>query len=155
MNISIISIGNRLPQWAKLASQDYIKRFPKPYVAQLNEIPTPNRNAFTIEQAKALEWDKMQRLLRPNMGVITLDETGAQWTTRQLSHALNDWFLQFKSLAFLIGGPDGLAHESKKQSHATWSLSKLTLPHALARVLVLEQLYRSISLLNHHPYHRD
>lgn len=155
MLLHIVSIGNRPPVWAKLAYDDYAKRFPRPYKIQLTEIPTPNRSAYSIPQAKALEWEKMQRHLSPQSGYIALDEKGKSWNTVKLAESLKDWQNQYKHLIFLIGGPDGLTDECRQKAHACWSLSGLTLPHALARVVVIEQLYRCISLINQHPYHRE
>ena len=154
MRLHILCIGNRPPAWAKLAFDDYAKRFPKPYTLQLTEIPTPNRNAYSVSQAKALEWEKMQRYITPQSGIIALDEKGHAWPTTQLAEQLKGWQTEFKQLCFLIGGPDGLTQECLKQAHMRWSLSKLTLRHVLARIIAVEQLYRCITLINQHPYHR-
>ncbi|MFO1257953.1 MAG: 23S rRNA (pseudouridine(1915)-N(3))-methyltransferase RlmH [Gammaproteobacteria bacterium] len=155
MQLQVVAVGNRLPHWAKLAWADYAERFPKTFSVKLTEIPTPSRNEHTVQQAQQLEWQKMQRAIKGAPYCIALDEHGANWTTKQLAARLQDWQNQYQQVSFLIGGPDGLTDECLSMTKTHWSLSRLTLPHALARIVLIEQLYRGISVLGNHPYHRE
>lgn len=156
MRVRVIAVGTRLPEWARTACQDYLTRLgARPGVALLEIEPGTRSARGTAERAVAAEGQRLLDALRPAEHVAALDERGTQLST----HELADWLTARREagqdLAFLIGGPDGLAPEVLARSNFTLSLSRLTLPHALARVLLAEQLYRAHCILQHHPYHRD
>lgn len=155
MELHVVAIGNRIPAWAKLGWSDYAQRFPKSFTPKLTEIATPSRTAYTVQQAQHIEWDKMQRALKGSQYCVALDEHGETWTTKHLAERLRDWQHEYQHVSFLIGGPDGLTEECLSTIPTKWSLSRLTLPHALARIVLIEQLYRSVSILANHPYHRE
>ena len=142
--------------WVRSACHDYLTRLAPRLAVSLIEIePGPRRATGSAQQAVATEGKRLLGALRPGDHVAALDEHGTELSTRELAAWLDGRMREGEDLAFLIGGPDGLAREVLTRSHFTLSLSRLTLPHALARVLLTEQLYRAHSLLTHHPYHRD
>ncbi len=156
MRVRVIAVGTRLPAWARNACDDYLTRLGPRLAVSLVEIePGPRRASGSAQQAVAAEAKRLLGALRPGDHVAALDERGTELTTRELAAWLDGRMREGQDLAFLIGGPDGLAQEVLTRSHFTLSLSRLTLPHALVRVLLTEQLYRAHSLLTHHPYHRD
>lgn len=155
VRIRIIAVGTRMPAWVRAAVDEYLKRFGSALRVSLVEIEAGQRAATENRRAVAIEGERLLAALRKDEYVVALDERGSEMTTR----ALADWLAarqrDGRDLAFVIGGPDGLAPAVLARSHLRWSLSKLTLPHALVRVLLAEQLYRAHSLLAHHPYHRE
>ncbi|HEY0767803.1 MAG TPA: 23S rRNA (pseudouridine(1915)-N(3))-methyltransferase RlmH [Steroidobacteraceae bacterium] len=152
----VIAVGTRLPAWVRTACDDYLARLASRLAISLVEIePGPRRAGTTAHRAIAAEGERLLGALRPHDQVAALDERGTQFSTRELAAWLQQRMQQGEDLAFLIGGPDGLAPEVLTRSNFTLSLSRLTLPHALVRVLLAEQLYRAHSILTHHPYHRD
>lgn len=155
MRLRLISAGQKLPAWVNAASDDYSGRLPREWRFELVETPiaTRGKNA-DIARLKAAEGEKMLKSVPGGATIIAFDERGEQLDTRQWSAALSGWQQQGATVCLLIGGPDGLSPECLSRASRKWGLSKLTLPHALARVLVLEQLYRAASLLSGHPYHR-
>jgi 23S rRNA (pseudouridine1915-N3)-methyltransferase len=156
VRVRVIAVGTRLPAWARSACDDYLTRLgPRLGVSVVEVEPGPRRAAGGAQQAVAAEAKRLLGALRPADHVAALDEHGTQLSTRELASWLEGRMREGQDLALLIGGPDGLAREVLTRSHFTLSLSRLTLPHALVRVLLTEQLYRAHSLLTHHPYHRD
>lgn len=155
MKIHIIAVGNKFPNWINDAFNEYIKRFPQEIGIHLTEIkPEKRTSSKSTEQIHKLESQRIKSALSTRYRIIALDETGKQWTTSQLAETLKKWMQTGHDTAFVIGGADGL-HESIKQSADTiLSLSKLTFPHGLARVILIEQLYRALSIIKNHPYHR-
>ncbi|HXY76939.1 MAG TPA: 23S rRNA (pseudouridine(1915)-N(3))-methyltransferase RlmH [Steroidobacteraceae bacterium] len=155
MRVRVIAVGTRMPPWTRSACDEYLKRIRAHFEVSLVEIPTAARSAGGATKALAQEGKRLLGALRPSEHVAVLDERGKEFSTRELSA----WFAQRlrsgEPLAFVIGGPDGLAREVLARANLALSLSRLTLPHALARVLLAEQLYRVTSILTHHPYHRD
>lgn len=144
-----------MPQWCEQAFQDYAKRFPKAWPVQLSEIALAHRGKNTSPQtAKDKEAKALLEGIGPSDWVVALDVKGKAWSTEQLADNLADWQTQAKTVHFLIGGPDGLAKPCLARANAVWSLSRLTFPHPLARIVLIEQLYRAWSVLNQHPYHR-
>ena len=156
MKLRIIAVGNRLPDWANAGYAEYARRFPPELPLQLTEIRAEKR-APGVDPAGLVkrEGERMLAALRARETVIALDERGAQISTRELAERLARWRESGTDTAFLIGGADGLDQAVKACAAEQIALSRLTLPHGLARVLLAEQLYRALSLLLHHPYHRD
>jgi 23S rRNA (pseudouridine1915-N3)-methyltransferase len=155
MRLRVIAVGTRPPAWVRTATEEYLQRL-APLSAVLTEIPPGTRSARgTSHQAIAAEGKRLLGALKAEEHVTALDERGRELSTRELAAWLGQRMQEGRDLAFLIGGPDGIAPEVLARSDFTLSLSRLTLPHALARVLLLEQLYRAHSILGNHPYHRD
>jgi 23S rRNA (pseudouridine1915-N3)-methyltransferase len=152
----IIAVGSRMPQWVREPFDDYINRLGSGLKISLTEIEPGPRSAGR-SPAKAIETEGQRILaaLRPNDFVVALDERGTEMTTRELAAWLATRQRDGSDLAFLIGGPDGFAAEVVQRADFKWSLSRLTFPHALVRVLLAEQLYRAHAVLSNHPYHRD
>lgn len=156
MRITVAAVGQRMPDWVKSACDDYVKRMPRDLPVQLIEIkPGARAEGRPIERAIEEERDRLKERLPADARLITLDERGSLWTTRELAACVDSARQEVRDLVFLIGGADGLHAEFKVPGRVQFALSRLTLPHALARVVLCEQLYRAASLLNNHPYHRD
>lgn len=156
MRVRVIAVGTRMPAWVRSGCAEYLKRLASASGITLTEIaPAARRGAEGARAAIAAEDQRLIRELRPHDHIVALDERGTQLSTRELAQWLNTRMHSGQDLAFLIGGPDGLGPEVLARSNSRLALSRLTLPHALARVLLLEQLYRAHSLLTNHPYHRD
>ncbi len=155
MQINIIAVGTKQPDWIEFGVKEYLKRLPKEFNSRIIEIPTAKRSKTThIERAIAEEGEHMLSVIPKDSFVIALDERGKQWTTASLANELAKWQLEQTAISFLIGGPDGLAQPCRERAHQQWSLSLLTLPHGLVRIVLVEQLYRAWSIIQQHPYHR-
>jgi 23S rRNA (pseudouridine1915-N3)-methyltransferase len=156
MRVRVIAVGTRMPAWVRSACHEYLTRLERGLPVALSEIePAARRSGGSPQQALALEGERLLGALRPADHVVALDERGTQFSTREFAEWLNARMHSGEDLTFVIGGPDGLAREVLTRSQLALSLSRLTLPHALVRVLLAEQLYRAHSLLRNHPYHRD
>ena len=156
MKCRLIAAGTRLPDWVNAGFLEYQKRLRAPLVLELEEIPVATRRAGENPQrAVAREGANMLAALGPKDHVVALEVSGTQRSTEAVSVWLAERLRAAKPLALLIGGPDGLAPECIERADESWSLSPLTLPHALVRIVVAEQLYRAMSLLAGHPYHRS
>jgi len=156
VHIRLLAVGDRQPSWVDTAFAEYTARLPRQWKFRLDTIATADRRkAVTPERAKDLEAVKLLGKLQPAEQVVLLDENGRQFTSRELSSRIDGWQASGDNLAFIIGGPDGVSDDVRKRANLTWSMSSLTLPHGLARVLFAEQLYRAWSLTTGHPYHRD
>ena len=154
--VRIIAVGSRMPKWVQEPFDDYLTRLSAGLKVTLTEIEPGSRTAGR-PPGKAIEAEG-QRILaavRPGEYVVALDERGKEMTTRELATWLSGRLQDGSDLAFLIGGPDGFAPEVLQRSDFKWSLSRLTFPHALVRVVLAEQLYRAHGVLSNHPYHRD
>jgi 23S rRNA (pseudouridine1915-N3)-methyltransferase len=154
MRMRVMAVGTRLPAWARSACDEYLKRL-SPLNLTLVQLEPARRAGGAATRAVAAEGARLLGLLRPAEHVVALDERGTELSTRELADWLKGRQQAGEDLAFLIGGADGLAPQVLARSQFRWSLSRLTLPHALARVLLTEQLYRAHSILTNHPYHRD
>lgn len=156
MKLNIIAVGQKMPNWVNDAFADYQKRMPREMAIHLHEVAVAARkNNKHTEKLQLAEWTKQKQHL-PSQGiVVALDEKGKQWTTKEWSAQLERWMLETSQVSFLLGGPDGLAEEAKKSAQQFISLGKMTMPHGLARVVLVEQLYRAFSLYKGHPYHRE
>lgn len=156
MIINLIAVGTRCSQWAETGFQDYQKRLPTECKLNLITIPLSKRNKNSeISKHIAEEEKKILAAIPKRSRIIALDVQGQMWNTQQLAQSLQRWQLERQDVSLLIGGPDGLGAACTKIAERIWSLSSLTLPHALVRIVVAEQLYRAWSLLNNHPYHRE
>ncbi len=156
MRVRLIAVGARPPGWVRDACEDYITRLGSRLPVCLVEIGAgPRSPGAPAARAIAAEGERILAGLRPQEFLVALDERGTQFTTRDFAAWLKARMQEGDDLVFVIGGPDGLAPEVLARSKLRWSLSQLTLPHQLVRVLLAEQLYRAVSLLANHPYHRD
>jgi len=155
MRVRLIAVGTRMPKWVEAGVAEYAPRLPREWRFELVEIPVAarGRNA-DIARLKRAEGEKVLRAIPPGADVIALDERGESLSTAEWARAVQDWQREGRDVALLVGGPDGLAPDCLARARRRWSLSKLTLPHGLARIFVLEQLYRAWSLSANHPYHR-
>ena len=156
MRVRLIAVGTRPPGWVREACADYLRRLGSRFPVALTEI-SPGRRSGAAAPARAIaeEGERVLAALRPADHLVALDERGSEFSTRELAAWLKTRMQEGVDLAFVIGGPDGLAPEVLARSALRWSLSRLTLPHALVRVVLAEQLYRAHALLTGHPYHRD
>ena len=155
MKCRLIAAGTRLPDWVNSGFREYQKRLRSPLTLELHEIPVATRRAGeNPRRAIQREGDDMLAALGKDDYVVALEIAAKTMNTEQLSAWLAERMRDGRSLAFLVGGPDGLSPLCLERADQSWSLSPLTLPHALVRVLVAEQLYRAMSMLAGHPYHR-
>jgi len=155
MKCRLIAAGTRLPDWVNAGFREYQKRLRTPLVLELQEISVATRRAGENPQrAVAREGDDMLAALKPDDYVVALEVAAKSMSTAELSDWLDERLREGRPLALLIGGPDGLAPQCRNRANQSWSLSPLTLPHALVRIVVAEQIYRAMSLRAGHPYHR-
>jgi len=154
MLIRLIAAGTRLPQWVNDGFTEYATRLQGDYRLELREIALAQRSAGNVQQAVAREGQRMLAALPPSCSITALHVTGRAMSTEQLAQFLRARAGDGRALALCIGGPDGLAATVDERADHRWSLSALTLPHGLARVVVAEALYRAVSVLKSHPYHR-
>ncbi len=155
MKCKLIAAGTRLPDWVNDGFREYQKRLRTPLSLDLVEIPIATRRAGENPQrAISREGETMLAALGREDYVVALEVAGTAMTTAQVSTWLAQRLRDARPLALLIGGPDGLAGDCRERANESWSLSPLTLPHALVRVVLAEQIYRGMSLLAGHPYHR-
>lgn len=155
MHIHVIAIGQRMPGWIQQGVADYAKRLPPQFAFSIHEIPATKRGGGDTRRAIEEEGERLLQAVPRGARLIALDERGQQWQTRELAQQLDDWTHDGRDVALLIGGADGHSDAVRQRAERLWSLSKLTLPHGLVRVVLTEQLYRAWSLLSGHPYHRD
>ena len=156
MKLKVIALGANQPDWVADGVQEYGKRFTADWPLELVEIKPERRAANrSIEALLAAEADRIRAHIPRQALTIVLDERGDQLTTRELSARMAAWAREAPSAAFVIGSADGLDATLKTSAHCRFGLSRLTLPHGLARIFLVEQLYRAVSLLSGHPYHRD
>ena len=155
MKLVIIAVGQRVPDWAQTAWEDYAKRFPHELNVELKAIKTEPRGSKTVEQLYAAERKRIEDAIPKGTRVVALDERGTSLRTTALADRLKEWQLGGNDVALVIGGPDGLDPEFRQAAHERIRLSDLTLPHAMVRVLIIEQLYRAWSINANHPYHRE
>ncbi len=156
MHIRLIAIGDRQPGWVDTAFEEYVHRLPRQWQFRLQAM-VAGRRSKQKDTTTAIEFEGRKILadVRNAEYVVALDERGTEYSSVELGHKLNDWQNAARDLTFLIGGPDGLAESCLQRADLRWSLSRLTLPHGLARVLFAEQLYRAWTVSTGHPYHRE
>jgi len=155
MRLLIVAVGQRVPDWAQTAWDDYAKRFPPELRVELKAVKTEPRGSKTLEQLHAAERKRIEEAIPKGTRIVALDERGTALTTVALAGKLKDWQLGGDDVALVIGGPDGLEPAFRQSAHERIRLSDLTLPHAMVRVLLIEQLYRAWSINANHPYHRE
>lgn len=155
MHIRLLAVGDRQPSWVDDAFGIYVQRFPREWKFSIDTIATARRKKNDKSQgAKAIEGDQILAQLSTAERVVLLDERGKQLTSALLATKLSTWQSERRDLCFVVGGPDGVSAACRQRADFVWSLSNLTLPHGLVRVLFAEQLYRAWSLQTGHPYHR-
>nr|WP_315490829.1 23S rRNA (pseudouridine(1915)-N(3))-methyltransferase RlmH [uncultured Rhodoferax sp.] len=155
MRLIIVAVGQRVPDWAQAAWDDYAKRFPHELKVELKAVKTEPRGSKTLETLYAAERARIEAAIPKGARIVALDERGTNLTTLALASKLKDWQLGGTDVALIIGGPDGLDPAFRQAAHERVRLSDLTLPHAMVRVLLIEQLYRAWSVNANHPYHRE
>jgi len=155
MKLGILAVGHKLPDWVARGCAEYIKRMPRELPLAVVEIKPEPRGSKTREQLLAAERSRLQGALPGYNRIVVLDERGDDLSTLKLAQRLEDWMREGGDTAFIIGGADGIDEELKRRANDTIRLSSLTLPHAMARLILCEQLYRAVSVVKNHPYHRE
>lgn len=157
MKLAILAVGHRMPSWVTTAYDEYAKRMPREMPLQLKELKSAQRSNATGDTPRWLktEAEHIEAAVPQGAMRVVLDEHGRSFPTRTLADHLKRWRNDGRDIAFIIGGADGLDDTIKSGADLLWSLSPLTLPHGLVRVVLAEQLYRAASLLAGHPYHRE
>jgi 23S rRNA (pseudouridine1915-N3)-methyltransferase len=155
VKLVVVAVGQRVPAWAQAAWDEYAKRFPPELRVELKAVKTEARASKTLATLLAAERERIAAAISPGSRVVALDEHGTALTTVALSQRLTQWQLGGDDVALVIGGPDGLDPAFKRAAHERIRLSDMTLPHAMVRVLLVEQLYRAWSINANHPYHRE
>lgn len=155
MLIKLLAIGTKMPEWVRLGYQEYAERMPKECRLKLIEINAIKRTKNSdlnkiMQQESELLWEATE----PSDLIVALDREGQSFNTEQLAQKLEQWRQSGQNISLWIGGPEGIAKPVLQKAQSTWSLSSLTLPHPLVRIVVAEQLYRAMSILQNHPYHR-
>lgn len=155
MKLQLVSVGTKPPGWLSTGFEEYNKRLPAELKIQLREIPVARRSASaSTQQLIDKEGEQMLACLKKDMRVVALDIEGENWSTMIMAKKMEAWQMEGQDLSFMIGGPDGMSAACGARANHRWSLSRLTLPHFLVRVLVAEQIYRCWTLMNNHPYHK-
>ena len=156
MRLLVVAVGERMPHWVDEGFADYARRFPRKARLELTEVRPERRGPTrTVAQALAGEAKRIDAALPPGCRRVVLDERGRDVTTAALARLLEGWLAEGRDCAFLVGGPDGLDAALKRPHDLQVRLSSLTLPHAIVRIVLAEQLYRALSILDNHPYHRE
>ncbi len=156
MHVRLIAVGDRQPSWVDAAFDDYVRRLPKQWRFSLQTVPAAKHGRSDVSAtAVAVEQQKIMAGLKPDDQVVLLDENGEHTSSREFAARLEAWLAAGRDLCFVIGGPDGVGLQVQGRADLCWSLSRLTLPHGMARVLFAEQLYRAWAIGKGHPYHRE
>jgi 23S rRNA (pseudouridine1915-N3)-methyltransferase len=156
VRIHLLAVGTRMPSWVVEGYREYTKRLPRECSLQLVEIPPAKRHkSLSAEQARQQEGQAILAALPKDCSVVALDVRGKPWSTETLAAQLDDWLVSGRDVALLVGGPDGLSDACLERADQRWSLSALTYPHALVRIVLAEQLYRAWTINTGHPYHRS
>ena len=155
MKLGILAVGHKLPEWVAKGCAEYVKRMPRELPLVIVEIKPEPRGTKTRDQLLAAEKTRLRAALQGFDRVVVLDERGADLSTVKLARRLEEWMRIGGDTAFVIGGADGIDEAVKQQADDTIRLSSLTLPHAMARLILCEQLYRAVSVVRNHPYHRE
>ena len=155
MKLHILTVGHKMPDWVELGCAEYLKRMPREMTVEIVEIK-PDKRAAGKNAAQVQEAESKRIIEAAGRDyLIALDEHGQEVTTLQLANCMKNWLAGGRDVSLAIGGADGLHANVKTSADWLWSLSKLTLPHGMVRVLLAEQLYRAHSVINNHPYHRE
>lgn len=156
MKLAIVAVGHKMPDWIGTGCAEYVKRMPRELPVSIVEIkPEPRSGGKTREQLTSAEAARIDAALSAGVRIVALDERGADLTTVKLAQRIEQWMGDGRDTVFLIGGADGLHASIKERADDMIRLSSMTLPHAMARLLLCEQLYRAVSLIKGHPYHRE
>jgi 23S rRNA (pseudouridine1915-N3)-methyltransferase len=155
MKLSVLAVGHRQPAWVNEGCAEYLKRMPRELPATVLEIKPEPRGSKTREQLLAAEKARIKDALPGSYRLVVLDEKGDDLTTLKLAKRLEVWMQDGRDVVLLIGGADGIDEELKQRADDKLRLSSLTLPHGMARLVLCEQLYRAVSVLKNHPYHRE
>lgn len=155
MKIRLLAVGSKMPDWVTKGFQEYTKRLPAEVAFELVELPMGHRGkGADLARAIRQEGDAMLAAIPKGDRVIALEVQGRSWSTEQLAQQLEDWQMDGRNVSLLVGGPDGLDPRCVSVADQKWSLSALTLPHPLVRVLLAEQVYRAWTIIQGHPYHK-
>ncbi|WP_067705520.1 MULTISPECIES: 23S rRNA (pseudouridine(1915)-N(3))-methyltransferase RlmH [unclassified Erwinia] len=156
MKLQLVAVGTKMPDWVQSGFMEYLRRFPKDMPLELVEVPAGKRGKNAdIRRILDKEGELMLAAMGKGNRIVTLDIPGQPWETPHLATQLERWKQDGRDVSLLIGGPEGLSPACKAAAEQSWSLSALTLPHPLVRVLVAESLYRAWSITANHPYHRE
>ncbi len=155
MRLHLLAVGARQPSWIREGVETFVQRMPRECALKLVEIPSAHRGkASSAEGAVKKEGERILKAVPDGALVVALDVTGKSWSTQRLAEELEQWRQSYDDVALMIGGPDGLSLQCLSRASRTWSLSALTLPHGIVRIVVAEQIYRAWTIINGHPYHR-
>ncbi|MGX5914481.1 23S rRNA (pseudouridine(1915)-N(3))-methyltransferase RlmH [Aliidiomarina sp. Khilg15.8] len=156
MRLQLLAVGNKMPAWVSTGYEEYARRLPPDMPLQLQEI-TPGKRAKKANITRITEHEGEQMLQAVNKGsrIVTLEVDGKPWDTSKLAQRMRHWQQDGRDVTFLVGGPEGLSPACQQASDEKWSLSPLTLPHPMVRIIIAEALFRAWSLNNNHPYHRE
>jgi 23S rRNA (pseudouridine1915-N3)-methyltransferase len=155
MKLNLLAVGTKMPTWVTDGYQEYAKRMPRECSLHLHEIaPAKRGKSGSAEQWMREEGERILAVIPKDHHVIALDVKGKSWTTEQLAEQLKSWQADGRDVSLIVGGPDGLTNNCLQRANQRWSLSALTLPHPLVRIVLSEQLYRAWTVLQNHPYHR-
>ena len=156
MKLQLIAVGHKMPNWISEGYLEYAKRMPRDFTLTLTELKPDKRiSARTPQQVMSEEADRILAAIPDGARVLALDERGANWTTMKLADSMKEWQIDGREAVFIIGGSDGLDPRIKQRADQLLQLSAMTMPHGMVRVLLAEQLYRAVSIINNHPYHRE
>ena len=156
MKIRLIAVGSKMPAWVETAFKTYAQRLPRDCQLELIEIPAAKRTRNQLASKwMEKEGELIQKAIEPSDWVVALDVEGHSWSTQKLAQQITNWQSKGCNVALLVGGPDGLSPECLKRANQRWSLSALTLPHSMVRVVLSEAIYRAWSVTVNHPYHRE
>jgi 23S rRNA (pseudouridine1915-N3)-methyltransferase len=155
MKLNLLAVGNKMPGWVNDGYQEYAKRLPKDCQLNLQEInPAKRGKSGSAGQWVEEEGERILTAIPRNHHVVSLDVQGKPWSTEQLAQHMQNWLADGRDVSLLVGGPDGLSQSCSQRADQKWSLSALTLPHPIVRIVLAEQLYRGWTVLQNHPYHR-
>ena len=155
MRVVLAAVGRGMPDWVAAGYDEYARRLTGGCRLELREQKAPPRRGGAVDRLKAQEGELLRQAVRDTAVRVALDESGRGWTTRELADRLGEWMNDGVDVGLMVGGADGLDDSVRRGADLVWSLSPLTLPHMLVRVMVAEQLYRAWSIVSGHPYHRD
>jgi 23S rRNA (pseudouridine1915-N3)-methyltransferase len=155
VRVQLIAVGTKMPAWVLAGYQEYAKRLPKLWLPKLVEIELGHRGkSSSLDAARRAEADAILALVPAQHQLVALEVLGKPWSTPDVANHLAQWQMGGSDVSFVIGGPDGLDPKILERANSLWSLSNLTLPHPLVRIVFIEQLYRAWTLLQNHPYHK-
>ena len=155
MKINILAVGAKMSNWIDAGCKEYLKRFPKSWELQIKEIVHKQHHSkHSVENIKIMESDVIMQNVKHGTYLVALDENGTEMNSMALSKKIELWQMEGRNLTIIIGGPNGQSKDLLQKCDFFWSLSQLTFPHPLARLILLEQLYRAWTITNKHPYHR-